>query len=77
MTMESKGSASRRDLLIGGAAIIAVAALSDKTAVAQPVNMSFQKTDTAVVFIDPQNDVLSEKGANWGAVGARYREQDC
>jgi nicotinamidase-related amidase len=27
-------------------------------------------TDTAVVFIDPQNDVLSEKGANWGAVGA-------
>ena len=29
-----------------------------------------QPTDTAVVFIDPQNDVLSEKGANWGAVGA-------
>jgi nicotinamidase-related amidase len=25
---------------------------------------------TAVVFIDPQNDVLSEKGANWGAVDA-------
>ena len=32
--------------------------------------MDIQKTDTAVVFIDPQNDVLSEKGANWGAVGA-------
>jgi nicotinamidase-related amidase len=30
--------------------------------------MDIQKTDTAVVFIDPQNDVLSEKGANWGAV---------
>lgn len=29
-----------------------------------------QPTDTAVVFIYPQNDVLSEKGANWGAVGA-------
>ncbi len=27
--------------------------------------MDIQKTDTAVVFIDPQNDVLSEKGANW------------
>ena len=39
--------------------------------------MDIEKTDTAVVFIDPQNDVLSEKGANWGAVGARYREQDC
>jgi nicotinamidase-related amidase len=32
--------------------------------------MEISKTDTAVVFIDPQNDVLSEKGANWGAVGA-------
>src|SRR6266404_8081871 len=32
--------------------------------------MDMQKTDTAIVFIDPQNDVLSEKGANWGAVGA-------
>ncbi|MBV8193296.1 MAG: cysteine hydrolase [Alphaproteobacteria bacterium] len=30
--------------------------------------------DTAVVFIDPQNDVLSEKGANWGAVGASVTE---
>src|ERR1700741_728366 len=32
--------------------------------------MNIQKTDTAVVFIDPQNDVLSEKGANWTALGA-------
>ena len=32
--------------------------------------MDFDKADTAVVFIDPQNDVLSEKGKNWGAVGA-------
>lgn len=32
--------------------------------------MDIQKTDTAVVFIDPQSDVPSEKGANWGAVGA-------
>jgi len=36
--------------------------------------MDVQKTDTAVVFIDPQNDVLSEKGANWGAVGASVTE---
>jgi nicotinamidase-related amidase len=36
--------------------------------------MDIQKSDTAVVFIDPQNDVLSEKGANWGAVGASVTE---
>src|SRR5260221_885558 len=36
--------------------------------------MDIQKTDTAIVFIDPQNDVLSEKGANWGAVGASVTE---
>jgi nicotinamidase-related amidase len=33
-----------------------------------------QPTDTAVVLIDPQNGVLSEKGANWGAVGARVTQ---
>jgi len=36
--------------------------------------MKIHKTDTAVVFIDPQNDVLSEKGVNWGAVGASVTE---
>jgi hypothetical protein len=30
--------------------------------------------DTAVVFIDPQNDVLSEHGTSWGAVGASVTE---
>ncbi len=35
--------------------------------------MDIQRTDTAVVFIDPQNDVLSDKGANWGR-RQRYRE---
>ena len=36
--------------------------------------MNMQKTDTAVVFIDPQNDVVSEKGSSWGAVGASVSE---
>ena len=36
--------------------------------------MNFQKADTAVVVIDPQNDVLSEAGANWEAVGASVAE---
>ncbi len=33
-----------------------------------------RNTNTAVVFIDPQNDVLSDKGVNWGAVGASVTE---
>jgi nicotinamidase-related amidase len=36
--------------------------------------MEITRSDTAVVFIDPQNDVLSEEGANWGAVGASVTE---
>jgi hypothetical protein len=36
--------------------------------------MEMHKTDTAVVFIDPQNEGLSEKGLAWGAVGASVRE---
>ena len=30
--------------------------------------MDITRSGTAVVFIAPQHDVLSEKGANWGAV---------
>ena len=33
-----------------------------------------QKHDTAVVFIDPQNDVLSETGTSWAVVGASVTE---
>ena len=36
--------------------------------------MDIRKTDTAIVFIDPQHDVLSETGANWGAVGVSVTE---
>lgn len=36
--------------------------------------MNFLKKDTAVVIIDPQNDMLSEKGVNWGTVGASVTE---
>jgi nicotinamidase-related amidase len=36
--------------------------------------MDINKNDTAVVFIDPQNEVLSEKGLAWGAVGDSVRE---
>jgi len=36
--------------------------------------MDFRKSDTALVVIDPQNDVLSEKGVSWGLVGASVKE---
>ncbi len=38
--------------------------------------MTFDKTDTALVIIDPQNDVLSEKGVSWGLVGASVQENN-
>jgi nicotinamidase-related amidase len=36
--------------------------------------MDVANSTTAIVFIDPQNDVLSETGANWGAVGDSVTE---
>ena len=36
--------------------------------------MNIHRSDTAVVFIDPQNDVLSPTGINWGATGASVTE---
>jgi nicotinamidase-related amidase len=36
--------------------------------------MKIDKQDTALVVIDPQNDVLSEKGVSWALVGASVQE---
>jgi nicotinamidase-related amidase len=36
--------------------------------------MQIDKRDTAVVVIDPQNDVLSERGVSWSLVGASIKE---
>jgi nicotinamidase-related amidase len=38
--------------------------------------MLFSKDDTALVVIDPQNDVLSEKGVSWALVGDSVRENN-
>ena len=38
--------------------------------------MTFNKNDTALVVIDPQNDVLSEKGVSWGLVGDSVKENN-
>jgi nicotinamidase-related amidase len=36
--------------------------------------MQYSRHDTAVVVIDPQNDVLSPQGKNWDSVGASVTE---
>lgn len=36
--------------------------------------MHLDRNDTAVVLVDPQNEVLSERGAAWAAVGDSVRE---
>ena len=38
--------------------------------------MDYNNTDTAVVIIDPQNDVLSPTGKNWDSVGASVTENN-
>jgi nicotinamidase-related amidase len=38
--------------------------------------VKFVNSDTAVVIIDPQNDVLSPAGKNWDSVGASVTEND-
>ena len=67
----------RRSFLIGATGIVTASALLGEAQAAEPVaggGMAVQKSDTAVVFIDPQTDVLSDKGVNWGAVGASVTE---
>ena len=36
--------------------------------------MNINKNDTAVVIIDPQNDVLNEKGVSWHLVSNSVKE---
>ena len=38
--------------------------------------MNYDNDDTAVVIIDPQNDVLSPTGKNWDSVGASVTENN-
>ena len=73
MAMDDQLSPSRRALLAGGTAAMTALTLWHSATAAAAI-FEVQAADTAVVFIDPQNDVLSEKGANWGAVGASVTE---
>ena len=38
--------------------------------------MEISKNDTALVVIDPQNDVLSETGVSWALVGDSVKENN-
>lgn len=38
--------------------------------------MQFHNSDTALVVIDPQNDVLSERGVSWGLVGESIKQNN-
>jgi len=58
-------------LLVAPIAVQAQSAPADGSG---PSGIAFSRSDTAVVFIDPQNEVLSEKGLAWGAVGASVKE---
>src|SRR2546429_8855691 len=40
------------------------------------MTMEINTSDTALVVIDPQDDVLSEQGVSWGLVGASVRENN-
>jgi len=40
------------------------------------MSLAFSPLDTALVVIDPQNDVLSEGGVSWVLVGESVREND-
>ena len=78
---------SRRDFLHAtGAVGLALAAMpaliadaesqpsSKSEGAARKTSARFDHADTAVVFIDPQNDVLSEKGTAWPLVGQSVTE---
>jgi nicotinamidase-related amidase len=51
-------------------------AASGETPSETPLSLSLGKSDTAVVFIDPQNDVLSEKGLSWPLVHESLKENN-
>jgi nicotinamidase-related amidase len=82
MNSDTAYANSRRDFLqASGALGLALAALpglgAGAAAAAESEGKSghgFDRMDTAVVFIDPQNEVLSDKGAAWAAVGQSVRD---
>jgi nicotinamidase-related amidase len=79
---------SRRSGLKAGIAAGAALVLGEGQSVAQqsptapekparrPSTLVLDRKDTALVVIDPQNDVLSESGVSWGLVGDSVKENN-
>lgn len=79
MTDDQFPLTTRRELIMTATAVaVASAPSGGATAAESPesggMGMNFDRASTAVVFIDPQNDVLSPHGKNWGAVGQSVTE---
>ncbi len=86
----TEGLASSRRRFITAASVSTAAALFAPQALAagapvaapstdpSPASSAFtlNKSDTAVVFIDPQNDVLSEKGISWPLLHESLKENN-
>ena len=89
MQYEMSNTSRRRFLTVAGAST-AAALLSSQTVVAAPPgaglgtapspaeisSIGLNHSDTALVFIDPQNDVLSETGLAWEAVRESLKENN-
>ncbi len=89
MTNETLDTSRRRFLTVAGASTATALFATQKivaedfevlpTVVAAPAEtsaLSLQPSETAVVFIDPQNDVLSETGKAWPAVRESVKENN-
>jgi nicotinamidase-related amidase len=89
MTNEMPNTSRRRFITVAGASTAAallsprkitaeelVGAASEGGPTASHLPLNLSQNDTAVVFIDPQNDVLSETGLAWEAVRESLKENN-
>ena len=90
MTKTQQPDTSRRHFLAAAGTSAAAALLTPREALAKDIaalqveptppsrlaSLGIGRTDTAVVFIDPQNDVLSETGLSWPLVRESLKENN-
>jgi nicotinamidase-related amidase len=86
MNTDDMPNTSRRRFLTGASATAALLVTHELvaenlevdaggfSATTLPASMNFDKSDTAVVIIDPQNDVLSETGLAWPLLHESLKE---
>ena len=88
MAIDMPNTSRRRFLTVAGASTAAAffspqglvadisvdGTMSDEAMNPAAASLLLNKPDTAVVFIDPQNDVLSENGKAWAAVSESVKE---